>query len=89
MSLDGNLLVIGCPGCSRRWRHVGSDLSATAGAATGAVFVYQRTSSATIFTHFQTLDASNVKPGDRLGHGVAVSPGAIVATSLQVRGSTM
>jgi hypothetical protein len=32
---------------------------------------------------FRKLDASNVKPDDRLGHGVAVHAGVIVATSLQ------
>jgi hypothetical protein len=47
------------------------------------VYVYQRPDAASDFVLFRKLDASNVKPDDRLGHGVAVHAGVIVATSLQ------
>ncbi|KAG5180011.1 hypothetical protein JKP88DRAFT_279922 [Tribonema minus] len=83
ISLHDNMLVVGCPGCSATWRHTGLAKSETAGSQTGAVFVYQRSESTSLFTLFQILDPSNVKPGDRLGQGVSASGGAIVATSLQ------
>jgi FG-GAP repeat len=83
ISLYKNLLVIGCPGRSDNWLHTGRVRSATAGHATGAVYVYQRPDAASDFVLFEKLDASNVKPDDRLGHGVAVHAGVIVATSLQ------
>lgn len=50
---------------------------------TGACHVYNREDSLHPFVHAQQLEASNLQPGDRFGHSVAINGPRIVVGQLQ------
>eukprot|EP00981_Chlorochromonas_danica_P010183 scaffold3051_cov167-Ochromonas_danica.AAC.42 len=78
-----NLLVVGSPGYNDTTIYLGTEPATTARTWSGAVFVYQRTSSKANFQLFQKLTPSNVRAFDRFGSQVAMADNAIIASCIE------